>query len=174
MKINTEIKEILEEIGVPYKEGLTYLLSIFFDVTPNYIPESVSIPVNISKIVEVEDRQVVWRVPLFEGQETAFGWVVDEYVELFKVAGKNKFKRECVARMKKLFSSQPEIRKEEVLGATRLYLNSVNDLKFVRNPHYFIEKGSGGGKTQDILSWIDLYREHRDSESATDNTRRLL
>lgn len=174
MKINKQIKEVLQEINIPYKEGVTYLLSLHFGTVPNYIPESISIPINIAKIVEVDSGTLTWRIPLFEGQETAFGWVVDEYIELFRVAGKNKFKRESVARMKRLFSSNPEIRKEEVLGATRLYLKSVNDPKFVRYPHYFIEKGTGGNKTQDILTWIDLYREGQNAESPTDNTRRLL
>lgn len=174
MKINKQIKEVLQEINVPYKEGVTYLLSLYFKTVPNYIPENIAIPINIAKIVEMEDGVVSWRIPLFEGQETAFSWVIDEYIELFRSAGKNKFKRESVARMKKLFASNPDIRKEEVLGATRLYLRSVNDPKFVRNPHYFIEKGSGGSKTQDILTWIDLYREGQNAEAPTDNTRRLL
>ena len=59
--------------------------------------------------------------------------------------------------MKKLFSEYPSIRKDEVIEATKLYIRN-NDTRFIRQSHYFISKGSGGDKTSDLITWIDVYR----------------
>ena len=156
MEINTEILTTLEEFKIRREDGIPYLLSLYFGFNPSYIPDDIKLKVNLSKIVEADKTGFKWNIPLFEGQETAFEWVKTEYVELFKPYGKATNVREATERMKRLFAKNPDIRKEEVLGATELYL--LNENRFARLPHYFIEKGKGGEKTQDILDWIDKYR----------------
>lgn len=156
MEINSEILTTLEEFKIRREDGIPYLLSLYFGYNPTYIPDDIKLKVNLSKIVEADKAGFKWNIPLFEGQEIAFEWVKTEYVELFRPYGKATNVREATERMKRLFAKNPDIRKEEVLGATELYL--FNESNFARLPHYFIEKGKGGERTQDILDWIDKYR----------------
>lgn len=126
-------------------------------------------------ILEVVDGKIIWLVPLLQEENTKkdpFDWVEREYVPLFAPLGKAKNKKECLTRMRKLFSENPEVRKEDVLAATENYINSTNP-KFVRMPHYFIQKGVGSAKTQDILDWIENLPEE-DYDSSRDVTRKLL
>lgn len=176
MKINENIKTILESFNINYEEAVPYLLSLYFGFNPEYIPDQLKQRVNISKIIEVENHVLKWNIPLFEGETTdqKWEWVNTEYIELFAKIGKGTHKREALTRMKRLFSQNPDIRKDEVIGATEMYLYNT-DSKYARLPHYFIEKGTGGDKTQDILEWIDKYRlKEADVAEERDISRRLL
>ena len=95
-----------------------------------------------------------------ENSKSNFDWVKEEYIPLFKQKNPKKgtHAREATARMKKLFAEFPDVRKDEVLKATQNYLLAT-DADYIRNPHYFIIKGSGTGKIMDILTWIDRLRE---------------
>lgn len=157
MKINSKIVEILTEYNIRQEDGICYLISLFHGYEPTYIPEHLKVKVNMTKIVENELGSLKWNVGLYEGVETAFDWVTTKYIKLFDVAGKATHGRESLTRMKKLFASNPDIRIEEVLGATEMYIRNTQTT-YVRQPHYFIEKGKGVEKTQDILNWIDKYR----------------
>ena len=172
MKLNKKITEILKEFNINSGIGLTYLLSLHFNTESNFVTENFKQKIASTKIVENTDTGLKWNIGLFEGVETAFELVEKEYIPLFEKAGKDRFKRESLTRIKKLFAENPEIRKDEIIGATEMYLLNT-DPKFVRFPHYFIEKGKGGDKTQDILGWIEKYRLTQEN-SITDNTRRLI
>ena len=173
MTINLKIKEILKEFGILPDDGIPILLSLYYGFTPSYIPQALILKMNLTKIVVQSKTGLQWNIPLFEGVETAFEWVLTEYLQIFETVGKNKFKRECVTRMKKLFRENPEIRKEEIIGATEMYINNT-DPKYVRNPHYFIEKGSGGDKTQDILEWVEKYQTAQNQLKGRDESRQLM
>lgn len=160
MTLNSKILEILSEVGISKDDGVCYLISLYYGLHPSYIPEELKIKMNMTGIFKVDDmtrQDIQWIIPLFSEQQTAFEWVKTEYIELFKSVGKGTHSREAITRMKKLFASNPDIRKEDILGATRMYINSTSPT-YVRLPHYFIEKGTGGDKTQDILEWVDKYR----------------
>lgn len=175
MKLNENIKPVLESFGIIYEEAIPYLLSLYFGFNPDYIPDYIKQKVNITKIVEYSGNEFKWNIPLFEGMEPVdnrWSWVITEYIALFAKIGKGTNKREALTRMKRLFATNPDIRKEEVLGATEMYLYNTES-KFVRLPHYFIEKGVGGDKTQDILEWIDKYRLTQEN-GERDVSRRLL
>lgn len=175
MKINEQIINILKDFNINPDDGIPYLLALHFNYNPEYIPDSLKQKINISKIVEQENTGLKWNIALFEGStiDQAWDWVVNEYIALFAKIGKGTHKREAVSRMKRLFANNPELRKDDVLGATEMYLYNTN-AKFARLPHYFIEKGVGGNKTQDILEWIDKYKLTQDSFQDRDISRRLL
>ena len=164
MKINPQIKSILREFKIGEDEGVTALIALYFGYKPVYISDDFKRKMNTTKIVEPDNGTLKWNVSLFQGQETAFEWVKTEYVKLFsdKNSSRGGKVREATARMKKLFAENPDIRKEEILGATRMYMSNT-DPDYIRFPHYFIEKGKGGEKTQDILDWIDKYRIYEDT-----------
>lgn len=89
--------------------------------------------------------------------KTPWDWVKEEYVEYFAHVGKEKHLKESLARMKKFFSENPDVRKEEVIGATIMYIRST-EARYIRLPHYFISKGVGSEKTSDLFNWIEKYR----------------
>lgn len=102
-----------------------------------------------------------------EESDSNWDWVEDEYISLFVKIGKQPYKRETLSRMKELFSKFPEIRKDDVIGATRAYMshNFGMNPKYFRHPHYFIKKGRGNNATRDILNWIEVYREEEESQN---------
>ena len=162
MEINEEILETFKEVKIYPADGICYLLTKFYGYEPTYIPEDLKVKMNLTGIYGSKDGNLHWNIPLFNNQETGFDWVKTEYVAMFKEHNSDRGGnvRESIARMKKLFAKNPEIRKDEVLGATRMYLINT-DPKYIRNPHYFIEKGSGANKTYDILDWVDKYKENQ-------------
>lgn len=175
MKINPKIYEILEDIKAYPDDHITYLLSLYFGLSPVYIPSNVKANIGISGIVKFNTDGIVWKIPLFQDNTVpdAWNWVKTEYCQKFRDIGHPPHLRECETRLKKLFANNPDIRKEEVLGAVDLYLSNT-DRRFVRLPHYFIEKGIGGDKTQDILTWIDKYRESIERDTSNLEDRDIL
>ena len=167
MQINERVLEILKECGIRRDDGICYLISLYHNYNPTYIPDTLKQKMNLTKIVVYDDKGgLTWTIPLYSGAETAFEWVNTEYVPLFK--SKNPKRggkvREATSRMKKLFSTNPEIRKEDVIGATKMYLKNT-DVMYIRLPHYFLEKGVGAEKTYDVLDWIDKYKLMYDNEN---------
>lgn len=166
MNFNSKIIEILKENGLPIDDSLAFLLSLHFNLKPqNFnLSDYFLITIQTTHIFEyTTNAGIKWLIPLFEGQEVAFTWVVTEYCKMFEGAGKDKNHRESISRMKELFSKNPDIRKDEVLGATRLYLDQTPAM-YVRHPHYFIKKGAGSNMEQDLLSWIDIYRTQQEQD----------
>lgn len=103
---------------------------------------------------------------------TDFNKLTEEYVSLFKERDPSMLprKREVKKRLIALFKDNVDITYEEVLGATKLYLERE---EYIRQTHYFICKGSGTSKIEDILTWIDVYREEdkqSDNRSSNNNT----
>lgn len=160
MKINDKIIETLRELKIPPDDGVPYLLALYYEFKPSYIPAKLKQKVNATGIVKSDGTKgLKWDIPLFEGGKTNFDWVKTEFVQMFKDANPEKRGNGsyAMARMKRLFTEHPEIRKDEVIGAARMYIAST-DSKYLRFSHYFIEKGKGKDKIQDILEWIDKYR----------------
>jgi hypothetical protein len=171
--INEEILEILKEFNIPRDDGICYLISLYYGYTPSYIPGDLKVKLNMTGIYRVVNNDIDWKVGLFKGQETAFEWVRG-YCDMFKESNPSRGGkvRETTARLKKLFAKNPDIRKDEVIGATKMYLLN-SDSTYIRFPHYFVEKGEGASKTSDLLDWIDKYRlklEQEVGRNAISNT----
>lgn len=158
MNINDEILEILSELKIQKDNGICYLLSLFYGYKPEFIPDTFKQRMNITGIYEEERGSIKWNVPLFEGQQTAFEWVKD-YCQLFKDANpaRTGHVREATALLKKLFATNPEIRKDDIIGATKMYIRNT-DPKYIMMPHYFIQKGIGASKTTTIIDWIEKFK----------------
>lgn len=175
MTINEELLEILKDNSINKSDAICYLLSLYYGYKPTYIPRELKIKINTTKIIVEKDGNLHWNIPLFEEQEVGFEWVDSEYIELFKERkpSEGRYKRECIKRMKALFAKHPDIRKDEVIGATILYL-SATDPTYIRKPHFFIQKGQGVSKIQDILDWIERYRETKEPEEENRTITRKL
>lgn len=165
MEINNEILEILSKVKIQKDDGICYLLSLFYGYKPEFIPDSFKQKMNITGIYQEDKGTIKWNVPLFEGQQTAFDWVKKEYVQMFKNTNSDRggHVREATSLIKQLFAKNPVIRKDDIIGATRLYLLNT-DPKYIMYPHYFIQKGSGASKTVTIMDWLDKYETAKDQE----------
>ena len=169
MKINDEILEILSEVKIQKDDGICYLLSLFYGYKPEFIPDSFKQKMNITGIYQEDKGTIKWNVPLFEGQQTAFEWVKD-YCQLFKDANSLRagHVREATALLKKLFATNPELRKDDIINATKMYIRNT-DPKYIMMPHYFIQKGIGASKTTTIFDWIEKYQLTKEQEEGRES-----
>lgn len=160
MAINDKVLKIIKQSTIKNNDVIGYLLNVYFGYIPSYTPPEFVSEVMKLDIVKIEDKKITWVIPLFKEVEDAFDWVVDEYVQLFKNKNPNKLmnNKECIKRMKKFFSDYPKYRKEDVILATEMYLSKV-DPRFMMYPHYFITKGRGIDKVENLLANIEAYQE---------------
>ena len=159
MEINPKVIEILKEFKILPDDGLGYLLAVYYGHRPTYIPEGIRLRVNATKIVEHNPAEgYKWNIPLYKGAEVAFDWVKTEFIILFSEVNSTRGGKvkETTSRMKKFFANNPHRRKDEVIAATKMYLLNT-DSKYIKFPHYFIEKGSGAVKESTLEDWLEKY-----------------
>lgn len=172
MTVNPRIKEVLQSFNIPVDDGILYLLAIHFNLKPVTLPDMIITRVLTTGIVNHTPKSgVVWTIPLFEENELGkWTWVVDEYMQLFaeKLAIKKGPKKDTIARMQKFFSENPDVRKEDVLGATKMYIASVNDPKYLMMSHYFIFKDKAAQKTHNLEMWVENYKAANTSSVASE------
>jgi len=159
MKVSDEIIDALKECNIPVRDALPYLITLHLGYEmPTYIPEKLERQINASGIVKPGkgSEGLIWQVPLFEGNTTDFDWVY-EWVALFTARDKSKAgnARMAKARMKKFFASNPQFRKDDVFLATKMYIRSVDNSKYMMLPHYFIQKGAGIDAKHELLEWCE-------------------
>ena len=160
MKINEEVKELLREYSINVKDGLSYLLMVYFDQIGFYVPEVLSLKVQRTNIfVGEKDGTIKWNIPLFEEQITGFEWVVDWRKSFFDI---NKERAGtiamCMGRMKKFFVENPSIRKEDVISATKMYQRSVDNPNYLKSAPKFILEGKGLEKSSILKEWVEKYQ----------------
>lgn len=176
MQINSRVIDIIKEFDVNHDDCIGYMLMKYFDLEVSYIPDILKAQVNRMGIFEIDNYGTLqWKIPLFGEQVTAFSWVKTEYMQLFKDANPDRrgTASYCVSRMKKLFANHPEIRKDEVLNATAMYIRNTNS-DYIRMSHYFISKGIGAERTEDILIWIEKFRLAEKSEEGRTSITRTM
>lgn len=163
MEINPQIKSVLAQYAIPVDDGLAYLLSIFFNCRPSYTPPLLVQRMNVTNILGIDDnREVIWHVPLFTNTEAIdkWKWVLEWNLEFKRVNSKRAAgAKDAITRMKAFFADNPDVRKEEVIEATKMYFRSLSSAEYIISSHYFISKGVGRDRTSALLSWIEKYRE---------------
>lgn len=188
MKINPEIKEKLEgafsnspTIDSDVDAGIQYLLCIYFNLHHDFtIPYGVIRVVNILKICErdFEKNSVKWNIPLFleespAPEEDAWLWVLSEYRELFSVCTKSEAKgdsKACLKKMKTFFAENPDIRKEEVIEATKMYIVETGaNSPYIQRADYFISKADPD-KTKSSRLRIYVEKLRASKEEGKDRT----
>ena len=169
--INSEIREILKESGVKYEDGLSYLLSLYFDCISTFIPDSFQLRMLTTNIFEVTEKKgVVWNTPLFEEQLTNFEWV-KEYRDAFKQINPERAGdlNTCVLRFKRFFAKYPQYRVEDVKEAVNAYFRSVSSAKYLMKAHKFIFEGNINTGSSELLTWLERVGENS-SEGRTSLT----
>ena len=172
MNINPQIRAVLAQYAIPVEDGVAYLLSIFFNCRPSYTPTLLIQRMNVTNILGIDsNREVVWNIPLFEGEsQTKWNWVKDWNAEFGNVNKKRKAPdKDCITRMKAFFADNPDVRKEEVIGATKMYFRTLNSAEYITSSHYFISKGVGRDRTSALEGWVEKYREAIANTSTNDS-----
>jgi hypothetical protein len=172
MKINPQIRTVLAQYAIPVEDGIAYLLSIFFDCRPSYTPSLLIQRLNVTNILGINaDKEIVWHIPLFEGENTAkWDWVKEWNAEFGAVNKKRKAPdKDVTTRMKAFFADNPDVRKEDVIGATKMYFRTVNNAEYIISSHYFISKGVGRDRTSALEGWVEKYREAMANTSTNDS-----
>lgn len=165
MEINDEILNRLENISVPKEDALSYIISLYFGCVPSTTSEKVKVQVSMLGIYQIEKNAFLWNMPLFKHEikdEGKWDWVINEYREIFKSIKSSRGgpKKSCVSRMKKFFSDNPDVRKEEIIAATKLYIGILDSKDYITSAHYFIYKGIGSNQVSKLEEWVEKYREH--------------
>lgn len=164
--INPKIEEILQEFNITREDGLSYLLSIYYDVRPSYTPPLLIQRMNTTNILGLdENKMLVWRFPLFLNDDNMssdkWSWT-SEWMDMFKDVNKDRrgASRSVKTRMMVFFSENPDVRKEEVFEATKMYLRSLTSPTFCKKSHKFICEGSGKFRVSLLEEWVEKYREY--------------
>ena len=164
MEINQQIRDLLDSFGINQEDGLSYLLSVYFECRPSYTPTILIQKINATNILGIgASRELIWNIPLFVASvETDGKWDwVKTWNGLFgAINSKRKGSdKDCITRMKKFFAEKPEVRKEDVIGATQLYFSSLTDRQYLTSSHYFIFKGVGRDKLSALAVWVERYQQ---------------
>lgn len=166
MTINPQLKDIFKQFNIDYTEGLLYLTAIYYNLplTPTLTEalDTTIKQVNLSHIVERDytKKEIKWNISLFSGQETQWEWVDKEYRKLFKDLRPDKggSSISCLKRMKDYFRDNPEVRKDEVIAAVKLYLSELSDPAYLQQADYFIKKGTGADMTSRLQQYLERVR----------------
>lgn len=146
LEVNSEIIRLLKSKNISSHDGICYLLTIYYRLTPSFIPKELENQILCLGIVnkDYENDVIVWKINLFEEQITGFEWVT-EFMDLFgKVNPERKgVKSDVLNRMKKFFMNNPSIRKDDVLKATKSYLKGIDNPIYCKKSHKFIYEIDG-------------------------------
>lgn len=164
LEVNSRIKEILNNCNISIHDGLSYLLCLYYELEPSFIPNEIIRRISASGIVEkdLKTGNFKWNVDLFEESDDNLEWI-GEWMDLFKE--KNPERRGtrslAIKRMKSFYMNNPFISKAEVFEATKMYLQGVSQPKYCKKSHKFIKEQDGSSM---LKEYIDILRERNETE----------
>lgn len=163
VSINSEILEVLRKYKINTDEAKLYLLGIYFNIDTQYVSEKTRKQVNALGIVEREysesatKNKIIWKVPLFnEEKDEEFAWI-ETWMDGFKKINPNRrgTKSSVMSRMKKFFTTHPEVRVDDIFAATQLYFKTVTDPQYLKSSHKFIYEGTGFNLTSMLEQYVE-------------------
>jgi hypothetical protein len=101
---------------------------------------------------------------------------IEEFIQKFSaknigIPGKANGKTSVIKKMAK-FLADNDYTKEEILGATDLYINTLKkqgSIKYIRDCIYFINKRIEGVDISDLAKWCEEYRNNGGSKNDYDS-----
>jgi len=177
-KINPELIKAIESKNFYVVDCLAVLFCIdSLQEIPSYVPSQLVYYLDLAGIIKKNSSNNFELVfPLYEEQEknsTDLKWDwVKEWRDMFKSAYSERAgsTTTCIARMKTFFSENPEVRKEDIFGATMLYLESVQDAKYLTTSHKFIYDGAGKSRNSKLEEWVEKYKEILEASKQTNQS----
>jgi hypothetical protein len=96
-------------------------------------------------------------LPLYkEAVSTNWDWVSDWMDGFARINPDRKGTKSAVtSRMKKFFSENPEVRKDDVYVARDAYLSTVRDRQYLKSSHKFIYEGAGVSRFSMLEQYIE-------------------
>lgn len=127
--------------------------------------------------IDWETYEVVFNIELFENKNfnnsDSWSWIENEYIPLFTRVRSDAggTLTSSMNRMKKFFSENPDVRKEDILQAVQLYLKTINDPQYLQRADYFIKKGVGVNATSRLEEFVKIVKSKEEDEN---NTHRMI
>lgn len=169
IEINPRIIEILRERRLPMDDALGVLVMMHHGIKPSYLPADIVSKVLAAGIAKLDPitRTFDWTYSLYDGENIAYDWV-KEWMDLFKAVNPERrgTKASVVKRMKELFANNPQYNVNDVMSATRRYLQSVTNPQYCKTSHKFIKEQDGSSM---LLEQLERQSTGRDAR--TFNTR---
>ena len=139
-----DLKRVLYERNPENMEFFRPKIPIFKDSSPE-----------ISTVITVEDPSL---------------WV-KEFRDMFKEANLDRWGTQstCIERLKTFLKQYPSVTKEEILQATRAYINNTNR-NYIMKSHKFIFDGAGASRNSTLEEWIEKIREHNQKQENLKNS----
>lgn len=164
---NNKIKQLFDKYNIYWDDGITYLLSKYYELDSKVFPLPLINKIKLTNILHNNKFQI----PLFEKEELKFDWI-STYINMFKEVNPDKKSniRNVEVRFKWFFKEYSgEYNKDDILKATEEYLKNTNPM-YIREPHYFIKKGNGTNLTSDLLTWLEKIKsENEDIPQSLEN-----
>lgn len=169
IKINNEVLYKLEAANIDINEAKIYLLSIYFElrIQKEFYKKTIE-QVNSLDIIKVDDinKTVEWLIPLFLNTKSEDSWILDEYRKKFldvvkdtQYMSKTGTPATVIKKMRDFMREYPYYGKDNILAATDLYLETFNELKYLKQADYFISKGNGISKESTLLIFLEKLGE---------------
>lgn len=180
--INPEVVERIDNFGFNIDDIIVALLALSNDLNPSCISDDIKRQMNITGIVRrvysLKGNDIEWKLPLFVEIENVlveddWEWVDNEFRKMFKQLSPTHAgdKQSCLTKMKKFMKINKGVTKEEILEATRMYLNGftngTQDIRYLQRANYFIFKSVPNSK--DYQSRLSQYLEIVRDNSRPDN-----
>lgn len=91
---------------------------------------------------------------------------ITQYRNLFKglKPGSMGYAKGVSQKMSRFFTENPETTEEEVINATRKYLDSLNNYQYLQQADYFIYKKDANGESSRLSAYIDEIRLNTTSD----------
>lgn len=179
-KFNPAIFDKFEEYNITDTDSaILYLLSVYYDIRSNCLPDEVVKQVNISKIIERNfadlNGGITWNIPLFlegtsEEKNEKWAWV-EEYRKKFQSLKPEARgdRKGTLTKMQKFFAENPDVRVDEVMKAADLYLQPFKTggqaVTYIQQADYFISKINKGDKSSRLTTYVEMVREKAAKET---------
>lgn len=161
---NTDLINLLKDKKLNVEDSLGFLLSLYYELRPSYIPGSLEATILALNIINIDYKTntFVWNINLFEEQTDNFEWI-NEFRAVFKAVNPDRTgtKTDCIKRMKSFVRANPAIGKDEILKAARLYTSSLNNPVYCKKAHKFIYDTEGSV----LLEYIEKLREKTNTDN---------
>lgn len=167
MKLNSNLREFFKEYNIDPALGIVCLLTVYHNICIcgklHDALDSTMMQINVSKIIEkdYQTQTVTWNVPLYEGEveDDDWNWINKEYRPMFKSVNAERAgsSTSCVKKMKEFFKKHPAVRKQDVMEAVKLYIESIGDPQYLTQADYFIFKNND--RLSSYASKLEQYLE---------------
>ncbi len=141
--INEKLPRKLRSNKLDVDSYMCACIGIHFGYKPDVQYKKGLVDAGIVEVVKKRGKTSInLLVPVFNDTEIEWHWVTNEFDALFKNVRSDcgGYGSQCIKKMKKVFTEDPSIRKDDVIAATVAYIASVNNVNMLMRSHNFINK----------------------------------